>query len=149
MVPAKCIEECKDSLVRVEENRRKAVFRNDGRGRFLRVKIDGCAVLEATAADWVVCEPGVGDVIIELKGQNVSHGIRQVSATTEYWLKNRSKANRFAGLVVCSQYPRVNASIQRATQDFVRKYKSPLHVVAKNHEYNVKHVLSFKGPHRG
>jgi hypothetical protein len=146
MTLSNCQQSLTHSKVKVEEGRRKAVFLNETRDQFLRTKVDGCLVKDQTASDWVVSKLRVGDVIVELKGTDVDHAVRQILITAMYWTLHQTKQGALAALIVCSQYPRVDTKIQRAQRSFARKHKGPLHVVSHNCEVQLEHVLSFNGP---
>ena len=119
------------SRVKVEERRRKAVFNNDGRDEYILTRIDGCVVMNACAADWVVSRRGVGCIVIELKGSNVDRAVRQVTETTELWKRKSNIGNdKIAGVIVASGYPRCSTIVQRAQDKYAKAYKSPLHVVS-------------------
>jgi hypothetical protein len=111
-------------------------------------QVDGCLIVGATAADWIVTDPELGDVIVELKGKNVEYGARQILATAQYWRDSNYNLDRIAGLIVCVQYPRTSTTVQKAQQRFLREYRGPLHVVTKNYEFKLENVLSFRGPHK-
>jgi len=142
-----CTNKTHDSHVKVAgEHGRQAVIRNGNRESFIRSKVDGCMLKQQTAADWVVSKPKVGDVIIELKGGDVSHAVDQIQATLNYWNKNNLSNGKFGALVVCSKYPKVDTKIQRAKLFLASKHKTPLHVVTQNLEYDFDALLSIRGP---
>lgn len=143
---ASCSEITTDSKIKVEECGRKAVFLNEDRHSYVRTKVDGCLVEGSPASDWVVSRQQLGDVIVELKGTDVSHAITQVTATAALWENSDRRCGALAALIVCSQYPRIATGIQRAKERFKREYRAPLHVVSRNREYRFELVLSFEGP---
>lgn len=144
------INECQisttDSAVKVQENGRKATFLNAKREVYLKTKHDKCLVDNSLASDWVVSKDQVGDVFIELKGKDVEHGTKQVMETARFWKHNGLTHGRLAGLIVCTQYPRIDTKIQRAKQSFAKLYQGPLHVITKNSEFRLEKVLAFDGP---
>lgn len=146
MALADCREITNVSKIKVEENQRKAVFLNDPRENYFRTKVDGCLVVHTLASDWVVSKPTVGDVVVELKGKDVNHAIKQIVSTLSYWKKEGLSNGKLAGLIVCTQYPKISTTVQKAQELIAKDYKAPLHVVTKNYEYKLENVLSFKGP---
>ncbi|MGO9484192.1 MAG: hypothetical protein ACLPX9_06375 [Rhodomicrobium sp.] len=141
---ADCQETVAHSRIKIEELGKKAIFINDERKEYVRTKVDGCVLVNTTAADWVLSKSNVGDVIVELKGADVAHAAEQVHATAHYWKDNSLCIGKLAGLIVCTQYPRgANTKIQKAQQAFSRKFKGPLHVFTGNREYLFESVLSF------
>jgi hypothetical protein len=141
-----CSVERTVSRVLVEECQRKATFLNHKNEKFVVTKVDGCLIKNAIAADYVVSRQGVGDVIVELKGRDVDHAVKQIEATARHWISESLGAGRMAGLVVCRQFPKASASVQKIQQRFTRAFGGPLHVVTKNCEYEFAHVLSHSGP---
>ena len=142
----KCRRVVSDSHVKVEEGARKAVFLNASRDNYFTTRIDGCMVENKVAADFVVSKINVGDLIVELKGTDVTHGAEQVLATAEGVGNCTQQRGPMAGLIVCRQYPRVDTKIQRLRNTFAKKFKGPIHVVTKNTEFDFERVLSFQGP---
>lgn len=147
MIPDRCISLSTHSKIKVEENRRKATLLNKGRSEYFVIKVDGCSVVNETAADFIVGNDHSGAVIIELKGKDVDHGATQVLATASLWRKVTNNP-KMAALIVCNQYPKVSTTIQKKKQEFAREYKGPLHVVTANYEFELECLLSFKGPHK-
>lgn len=143
------------SRVKVEENGRCAVFVNEDRAVFHKVKVDGCLVENILCADYVVCKSDVGSVVVELKGTDVEHAVDQIDATI-CMLKNcgapkrlgKSKVSQLpvAGLVVCSRYPRASTTFQKKQKKFAAKHRSPLHCISGKGEFVFEKVLSFSGP---
>lgn len=143
-----CREKTFDSKVKVEEGARSAIFSNKNRTAFFRTKVDGCLVKNSTAADFVVTCVGTGSVIVELKGVDVEHAVKQIDATAIY-LKSCDAAQNLlplAGLVICSRYPRFDTKLQRLAKLFAKSHRAPLHVVARNDEFDLSRVLAFDGP---
>lgn len=137
MTASKCRKTVHDSLVKVCEGRRSAVVRNSARESYMVTKVDGCLLHNVVAADWVISKEGFGDLIIELKGVDVSHAFEQVYATAEYWISETSFGNgKLAGLIVCRQSPRETSSIQRKKRKFFKRFRSSMHVETKNTQYD-------------
>jgi hypothetical protein len=143
---AHCQERTSVSKIKVEEHGRKATFLNLERASFIKTRVDGCVIRNAIAADWMVTKDKIGDVIVELKGKDVDHAVKQVHATAEFWQTKKLFVGQIAAIVVAAQYPKVNTAVQRSQNSFANRYKGPLHVVTKNYEYQFYRVLSFKGP---
>ena len=95
-----CLNCSSSSKIKVEENGKKATFINVAREEFLRTKIDGCLIQNATACDWAVSKKGVGDILIELKGSDVDHAVDQILKTAAWWHKDNRSNGRLAGLVL-------------------------------------------------
>jgi hypothetical protein len=133
--------------VSVREGQRRATFLNPKRQVFIVSRVDGCIVTEGLRADWAVSKKEVGDtIIIELKGRDVDHAVKQIHATASLWVRNKYGNGKLAGLVVARQYPRASTGVQKAQQAFARTFKGPLHVVTQNREFDFEKVLQFEGP---
>lgn len=143
----KCRQKTTDSNIKCEEKGKKAIFRNPERREYYKTQVDGCLIKDEVASDWVVSRPQIGDVIVELKGKDVDHAVTQIQATAKYWTEKALLEGKLAGLVVATQYPRIDTKIQRAATALARSFNAPLHVVTKNYEFEIENVLSFKGPH--
>jgi len=143
------------SRVKVEENGRSAIFVNNGRAKFHKVKVDGGLIDNQLCADYVVSKDQVGSVVVELKGTDIEHAVDQIDATITIMKtcgspRSKDKKNLsqlpIAGLVVCSKYPRADTSFQKKQKKFVAKHKVPLHCVSGKGEFSLEKVLSFSGP---
>ncbi|HDS1833108.1 TPA: hypothetical protein RNT04_003698 [Stenotrophomonas maltophilia] len=143
-----------NSRVKVEENGRVAVFINEDRARFHKVKLDDGVVKGELCADFAVLKESVGVVIVELKGTDIEHAVDQVEAAIELMKKcgrplekkGKPSAIPFAGLIVCSRYPKSDTSFQKKQKKFVAKHKAPLHCVSGRGEFKLEKVLRFDGP---
>src|SRR5688572_5679216 len=133
-IKKECEEVTRVKRVKVEEIGRKATFINDNKAVYRKTQMDGCVVVNAMSADWVVSRNQVGDVLIELKGRNVEHAVKQIRATAEFLTEGGFREGQIAGLIVCSQFPKASTSVQRAQAEFAKNFKGPLHVVTKNYE---------------
>ena len=148
-IPEGCCEITSVSKIKVEEHGRKAIFSNDKGLRCRKIKVDGCVINDSKqkSADWIVSRDDVGDIIVELKGKDVDHAVKQVIATAKYWKENGYQTGKMAALVVSSQFPKVTTAVRKAQQDFAKHFNGPLHVVTQNYAGCMKAVSSFKGPH--
>jgi len=141
-----CITPTTDSKIKVEESGRSAVFINNERKQFFKIRIDGCEVKTGIRADYVVRKNGVGQVIIELKGTDIAHAAQQIMSTAQYLISQKEEHKKTAGLIVCRQVPSgANTQLQKDKNACARKYNMPLHVVAKNEEYLFEKVLAYGG----
>jgi hypothetical protein len=143
---ADCQERTTVSKVKVEEKGKKATFLNDRRIVYTLTRVDGCVIKNGIAADWLVSKADKGDIIIELKGKDVGHAVKQIHRTAALLKEKKLLARPVAALIVATQYPKANTAVQRAQSDFAKTYQGPLHVVTKNHEYRFCRVLRFDGP---
>jgi actin-like ATPase involved in cell morphogenesis len=145
-IDARCCELVSVPLIKVQEHGKKAVFKNPSLVAHEKIQMDGCVVVNETAADWVVRKPGIGTVVVELKGGDVEHGAKQVDATADFLKKHNQIVGKIAALIVSTSYPKSSTTIQKAQALFFRKHKGPLHVVTRNCEFTFERVLSASGP---
>ncbi|MCW3640473.1 hypothetical protein [Burkholderia cenocepacia] len=98
-------------------------------------------------ADFVVSKVAVGDIVVELKGKDVAHGIDQVLATAQLYLNNDLlTTGKMAALIVAKSCPSFNSAVRKGKEEFAKRFKGPLHVVTKNDTFVFERVLDFKGP---
>jgi len=139
----RCQQILTDSRIKVEESGRKAIFLNAGREEYIRTQIDGCLLNGARACDWAVSKPDLGDVLVELKGVNVSHAIDQLEAGAHYWLGSGLATEHLGMLIVCAQYPRMSTQVQRAQARFKKLFRAPLKVSSRNKEWQLSDLVKF------
>lgn len=144
-----CTETINHSRLKLSDpkSKRHATFINEGRENYLRTAADGCWKKQTVCADWVLtCDNLDCQVIVELKGSDVSHGVEQVLATATYLQNEGFQRKNIAGLIVCTQYPSIDTKIQRGRLAFKKKFNGPIHVVTKSLQFEIHKVGSFDGP---
>ena len=78
--------------------------------------MDGClAPTGQVSADWIVSKARVVDVIVELKGKNVNHAVRQIEATRNYWPRRDEYVDGqvIGAWIICTEYPRASTKVAR------------------------------------
>lgn len=145
---ADCTETLTHTRIKVDDKRspRWAVFLNPGRSAIRKIRVDGCLVTKTIAADWVVSKTDSLDVVVELKGRDVGHAIRQIMATLRFWSKHAGcgQNDHLAALIVCTQqHPRDNTKIERARRQIAQEHRAPLHVKSRNLEYTFDDLRKF------
>lgn len=148
--PVDHVEVTKVSKIKLDDkgSKRFAVFLNKEKLPHIKRKMDGGVVTNALSADWMLSKPKVGDVIVELKGGDVSHALVQVSATAEFAVNAGITNGKIAALVLCTEHPGVNTKIQIAMAKFATRFKGPIHVRNRDGEFEFEKVLSFNGPEK-
>lgn len=144
-----CTQIITHSKIKLSDPKSKysAVINNPLQIKHEKTQADGCWVKEKTAADWILtCTTNQHQVIVELKGSNVDHGAKQITATAEALLDAGKIGKKIAGLIVCTQYPKNNTTIQRTSRQFALKFKGPIHAVTKSREFDLEKILEFPGP---
>jgi len=118
-----CIEKIGHSKVKVADpgTARSAILLNPEKAQVRRIRIDRClAPVGDIAADFVVSNSKIVDVIVELKGKNVDHAVDQIESTLAFW---RSHAEHQTGQLIgawimCSEYPRASSKVARYRESF-------------------------------
>lgn len=118
-----CIEKVRDSRVRVADpgTARRAVLLNPDRAQVRRIRVDHClAPIGEVSADFVVSKPNLVDVIVELKGKNVDHAVKQIESTCAFWSGHAEYATGqlIGAWIVCSEYPRASTKVARYRESF-------------------------------
>jgi hypothetical protein len=139
-----CREATKVSKIKLDDegSEHTATFINTGRLKHLKIRVDGCLVKQALAADWILSKPEVGHIVVELKGSDVDHAVKQVLETAKLAKKMQGPDEKIAGLIACTRYPRIDTKIQRGKQEFSNKYSGRLYIVARSGEYYVEKLLN-------
>jgi hypothetical protein len=133
-------------LVKVEENKRIALFRNPDRTDFKVTKVDGCLIRKGARCDYLVVAPKVASVFVELKGADVSLACDQLFATAAHEDVRPLVEGAVGFLVVCSRYPRFDSFVARAKQMAAKRYKAGFHVVTDRGEFDAQRVAAINGP---
>jgi hypothetical protein len=107
-----CMEELTDSKITVKRDGRRATFDNPERRAIKRIDLD-CWIKTAdvSKADYIVANPGIVDVIVELKGKEIDHAAKQIVATLSQWKKAPPSSKRIGGLIVFTRCPMRAAEI--------------------------------------
>jgi hypothetical protein len=135
-----CIEFCDAASVYVEEHGVEATFQNPRRRQIRKIHYDGCNNKTRTdlKADYIVGLSGVVDVIIELKGSDLTHASAQVDRTLEAWKLNPIRFPKIVCLIVFGRIegkkkrvgrtPRTNSMRESIERAFLRTNKTLLWV---------------------
>ena len=129
-----CTKSSKSSKIKVSESGRQAVFLNITNASFRIIRADGCLYVGVISADYIICGPP-GDLVVELKGSDVGHGLNQVRATMEKWITSGNASAQVAGLIVCARIPRFDSKIQRVKRSLAKEFGAMLHLSSRNQEH--------------
>lgn len=141
----KCTIVCKHSKIKVEENGKKVIFSNLSNDEFKITQIDNCLIKEGVRADRLVTKTGVASVIVELKGKDIAHAIKQVFATMNYKEIKDKCENNIGFLIVCSRVPRIGYDIIKAKTFASREYKAGFHVKERAVDVDITEVAKIDG----
>lgn len=143
----KCTSEVTHTNVKIEENKRKAIFRNPNQKIYKITQIDGCLIRKGIRTDYAVSEEESATVFVELKGSNVSHACDQLIATIKHDAIQPIKKGKIGFLVICSKYPRFDTFVAKAKQFCAKQYKAGFHVVCDKGEFDIHRVTEINGPY--
>lgn len=142
----KCTSRIYSSKIKLEENKRKAVFNNPNKDAYEITKVDGCAIKEGVRCDYFITNMSTASVFVELKGCDLSHASQQLLATAQHKSIKPLVKGKLGFLVICSKFPRFDTSVIKAKIECARKYKAGFHVVCRHGEFDIERVASIDGP---
>ncbi len=140
-----CTVDMTHSLVKVEEHKRKATFKNPSRLLYKVTRVDGCLVTSGVRSDYLVSEDKGASVLVELKGKNVAHACDQLFASAKHQAVAPLIGSRLGFLVVCSKYPRFDTAVLKAKSRAAKEFKAGFHVVCDHGEFHIDSVASISG----
>lgn len=141
-----CTTTVDHSLVKVEEKKKKATFRNRVRAKFDVSQIDGCVINVGIRCDKLVSKREVASVLVELKGVDVSHATEQLFATADHHDVSPLLEKSIGFLVICSRYPRFDGFVIKAKQRAAKQFKAGFHVVCNEGLFDIERVVAIDGP---
>ncbi|MBT9373118.1 hypothetical protein [Rhizobium sp. CSW-27] len=141
----KCTISVNHSNVKVEENKRKAVFKNSSCSLYRVSKIDDCIITDGVRADYLVSKDGVASVVVELKGKNVQHACDQIFASALHEDVKPLLEKRLGFLIVCSKFPRFDTYVLKAKVRAAKEFKAGFHVVCDQGVFDIENVCSISG----
>lgn len=144
-VRCECVDRVEHSNVLVEDSGQSINFRNAEKNVYLRIRVDGCVVMNGRRADYVL-EEGQNAIVIELKKGSVEDGAEQVIATAKLW-KQLGRSSNICGLIVGKRYPKAGAAsgIQVRQRRFQKEFGKPLHVVNNAPTVTFANIFRFRG----
>jgi hypothetical protein len=89
-------------------------------------------------ADFIVCKPGLVDVIVELKGGKVITAVEQIEQTFSVWRLHRLCSGKIGALIVSSQgasHPLMLTKLQKRQEQFQKRGIRLIHVAAKGQAF--------------
>lgn len=127
----------------VEENKRSARFRNPDTAAVLVIHVDGGLITSGERADYIVAHPKIVDVIVELKGSDVTKAIRQLRATRAVWIRHELAGMKHGALVVRGpgMHPKLMTNIERWQREFRKTFKMKLLIETRNRDYDFTEFL--------
>jgi hypothetical protein len=129
------------------ESGKAATFNNPDGNRVLLVHADkrcrkgrtGCEDCffepDQKVADFIVCMPGLVDVIVELKGGKVIAAVEQIEQTIPVWRAHERCSGKIGALIVSSRgtsHPIMLTKLQKRQEHLQKRGVRLVHVAARN-----------------
>jgi len=120
----KCTEELTHPRITVRANGRAATFLNPDRMVIKKIDLD-CWLcdLKTFKADFLVCSPGVVDVIVELKGKDIHHAVEQILATLAHWKQAPPRLGKIGALIVFTRSPERSTTLDNLKARLLSRHK--------------------------
>lgn len=116
-----------NSIVSVSENKRSFAINNNHSKKINKVKVDGCYITSGLKCDYLFeildknNKKTSIDLVyyVELKGSDISHGYKQLSATLQHCQHNHTSCIKKC-YIVASKFPSAGTSSQTMKKKFYR-----------------------------
>jgi hypothetical protein len=143
-----CVSVVRNKKVVFSDKKSKSEFiiKNDNQREIEKHKVDDCLIKGEAfkKCDWlaVVSEKGVSkkEIYIELKGNDVSYAVEQLTASIDILTKDK-KAKKL-GYVICMRSPLTSAEIQTKTKQVFKSHKLMLRVRTKKHTETLEKLIA-------
>jgi hypothetical protein len=137
------VRRCTETLIRVEENGRKATFRLPAKGKVFLVKVDGGMIVLGERVDYIFTHTETVDVIVELKGSDIGKAVSQILATRPQWARHELAGRMHAALIVRGKgmHPRDTTRVERWKKHFRTKFQMKLVIETRNRDYEFREFL--------
>lgn len=130
----KCRTESKQKKFVFKENKSKLTLVNIDEVLSESIKVDGCEINDnSLRCDYLLIAKGL-EFYIELKGQNISHAIKQIQSTILKLSKNRSLKNKIS-FVICSRVPLTTTKVQNLQYKMMNNYNCKLYLKSSPHTF--------------
>lgn len=140
-----CTKIVTHSRVKVEEKRKKAIFKNPNKSKYEVSRVDNCLIKDGTKCDYLVSKFAEFSVFVELKGQDVSQACDQLLASVKHPAVAPLIYNKLGFLIICQRYPRIDSYIMRAKVKFAKEFKAGFHVVCRSGEFSIESIVKIDG----
>jgi hypothetical protein len=121
-----CSKITNNKKVSLEENKSKIVFHNQSQKDLELVKVDGCLITDGLRCDYLIIEDNNFEHFVELKGCDVSHAIKQLTAS--FKLSVCSKTHEKKAYIVSSRCPVSSPEIQILKLKFKKDFNALLSI---------------------
>lgn len=143
-----CVSVVRNKKVVFSDKKSKSEFiiKNDNQREIEKHKVDDCLIKGEAfkKCDWlaVVSEKDIPkkEIYIELKGNDVSYAVEQLTASIEK-LSNNLKAKKL-GYVICTRSPLTSAEIQIKTKQVLHSHSLMLRVKTIKHTETIEKLIA-------
>lgn len=136
---AHCVVVSTNTIEKFEEKRSVLNIKNASRRELLRMKVDGCLIVNGRKCDWLLVDKKTNtEVYIELKGADVGEGVKQLTSSVEALTKNPKKKY---GYVVCTRCPISSPAIQKLQKALLKSHSLTLRVKKTVHTEDVESLI--------
>lgn len=137
MIDQSCVKIQNGSVVKIKDFSQEAKFKNDLKQDYKIISVDGCVIKTGLRSDFVVEFPSGRPVIVELKGSNVEHALKQVNATADRGLADAWLAKPVGALIVASRLrPAALTIVQRSSRKYQLTFGGALKVSTSPKEWS-------------
>lgn len=130
-----CATKGNDSKVKFHENLSTMYVDNRKREAYTKIKIDGCDITTGNKCDDGIILHKTGEtLLVELKGSDIDHAVKQLSATlTNYALSRRKNVKCF---IISSNNPNSSTKTQLTKASFIKHTGVQLFIEKPNFTYS-------------
>jgi hypothetical protein len=120
----------------VKEKGIKATLMNPAANAICKLKIDGCLLKGALAADYAF-HGGQAVQVVELKGSDIERGIQQVVAIVKF-LRGRHQAKlSYKATIVANRCPKFDGIIRKKVEKLRRDHSVTMRVLSSNGSFQL------------
>jgi hypothetical protein len=127
-----CATQTTHKIITAEENRRKLTLKNPSAKVIRKIKVDGCLITDSGKRCDYMFEIDDTETLaiyrvlyLELKGEGVEHGYRQIVATIDRFLVEHQGCNKECH-IVASRVPKAGPEVQQLKIEMLRKKQAKL-----------------------
>jgi len=136
----RCNKCTKNKIVPVNENKREFRIQNNSRYEINTVTVDKCYITSGLKCDYlfeIILNTDIKKVYyVELKGSDISHGIKQLESTIQYCKSEHNRVSKEA-YIIASKFPKSSTSSQKLKKEFKRVNNIQLFIDTKQREVTV------------
>lgn len=138
-----CEQQRSDTKIVIKEKKNKSqlVIKNFNRFTVLIIEVDNCVIKQGLKCDYLILPHGKEyeiEIYLELKGQDILHGVQQIETTIKRLSDNIQKQKKICFIIPTSVNPRLRNDIQKYKKIFKQKYNAQLVINNTPHHYKLE-----------